>query len=147
MDKNRKVIWITVAIVGFILIASIISMVVLSMKNASLKEGKVRVVIYQYYTDLADKKKEPVIYKSFVFTKDLEYDEVIYALHSDGEHDYNHVVIKDGKIKVTQADCFEGRCQYMVIDLNNQSLSILNPNTTTIECKPHGLRITLEEIE
>ena len=83
--------------------------------------------------------------QSFAFDENTTYDEYIYML--DNNQEYNHVVIENGKVIVTESNCYSGRCKRTIIDLKVEGFSLLNPNLTTIECKPHGLKITLEEVK
>lgn len=145
--NTKKVIISTSIVVSIILIFSILFSLLVSNYNKNLKNKKLNIVIYQYHTSVNLKLEQPIIYYQNEFTNELNVEMKIYALDGDKEHGYNYVVIKDGVVRVIDADCKEERCMHTIIDLNNKSLSLINPNTTTIECKPNGLKITLEEIK
>lgn len=147
MVKKKQVQIITSAIIAIIIIISIIISFIISCNNRKIKNQKLKVVIYQYHTVGDDKMKAPSIIYSKEFTSELEEEMTIYALDGEQSKDFNHISIKNGIIEVTDADCYEHVCMHSKIDLNNKSLSLLRPNLTTIECKPHGLKITLEEIK
>lgn len=143
MNKKKTII-ITVIIISIILICSIIGCIIVYNKNMNLKSKKLNLVIYQYYTSPDKLTVEPIIYETlYDFNNETSYDKYIYMLEDDNE--YNHIIIKDGKVIVTEANCYNGNCKRMIIDINDSNFSLLNPNITTIECKPHGLKITLEE--
>ncbi len=144
---KKKIIIITLVLVAIILLFSIITSFVILNKNKTLKETRLNVVIYQYHTKDFVEQVDPIIIYKEEFTKELKFSKIIYALDGDKVNDYNAIIISDGIIKVYDADCKDHVCMRIVIDLDNKSLSIVNPNTTTIECKPHGLKITLEEIK
>lgn len=143
--SKKKVIIITSVVVSLIMILSIIGCIVVYNLNKNLKEKQLRLVIYQYYISSENKHLEPVIYDNFIFDESTTYDKVIYMLEDSNE--YNHVIIENGKVIVSESNCYNGNCKRMIIDLLDSEFSLLNPNITTIECKPHGLKITLEEVK
>lgn len=144
MNRSKTII-ITIIVTGLIVLSLLIVSVIFaynkSIENQELKNKNLKVVIYQYHLNTTDKQE--YIYKSFSITNETEFNETVYAL--DNSDDYNNIYIKDGIIKVTQSNCFNHNCMHMIIDINNKDFSLLNPNTTTIECRPHGLKIILEE--
>ena len=143
--SKKKIIIITSVIISIILVLSIIGCIIVYNLNNNIKQKNLKVVIYQYYTSVDKKHLEPTIYDSFLFDENTTYDEYIYML--DNNQEYNHVVIENGKVIVTESNCYNGNCKRMIIDLKAEDFSLLNPNITTIECKPHGLKITLEEVK
>lgn len=144
MNKSKTII-ITLIVTGFVVLTLLVVSVILaynkSIDNQELKNKKLKVVIYQYHLNSTDKQE--YIYKSFSITNETIFSDTVYAL--DKEDDYNNIYIKDGVIKVTESNCYNHNCMHMIIDINNKDFSLLNPNTTTIECRPHGLKIILEE--
>ncbi len=145
--SKKKIMITSIVIISLLLIISIVLSIVVSNYNKNLKSKRLNVVIYQYHTNLDELYEDPKIVYKEEMTNELDYEIKLYALDGDNLHDYNVIIIKDGIIRVIEADCKEQRCVHTIIDINNKSLSIFNPNTTTIECRPHGLKITLEEIE
>lgn len=143
MNKRKIILIITICVVCIILIASCILAYLKSVENKKLKEGNLKVVIYQYHLDIDKLQENGIIYKSFVINNNTVFDEVVYAL--DNEKEYNFIRIKNGVITVTESNCPNHNCMNTIIDINNKDFSLLNPNTTTIECRPHGLKIILEE--
>ena len=143
--NKKKIIIITSVVISLILILSIIGCIVVYNLNKNLKEKNLKLVIYQYFTTSENKTLEPIIYDSFIFDEKTTYDKVIYMLEDSNA--YNHIVIEGGKVIVSESNCYNGNCKRMIIDLLDSEFSLLNPNITTIECKPHGLKITLEEVK
>ena len=144
MNKKKTII-ITSIVIFIIFALSIVGCIVVYNQNKSLKEKKLQLVIYQYYTSGENKTLDPVVFTSFEFSKTTFYSQTIHMLEDPNE--YNHVYVENGKVIVTQSNCYNGNCKRMIIDINDSNFSLLNPNLTTIECKPHGLKITLEEVK
>lgn len=143
--SKKKIVIITSIIVSIILVLSIIGCIIVYNLNKDLKNKELKLVIYQYYTTGENIKLEPMVYDSFEFDEETTYDKIIYML--DNANEYNHIVIENGKVIVSESNCYNGNCKRMIIDLLDSEFSLLNPNITTIECKPHGLKITLEEVK
>ncbi len=143
--NNKKTILITTIIVIVLLVASIIGCIIVYNNNQKIKEKNIEVVIYQYDKTNSNNKTELIEYDRFVMNNDTKYDNIIYMLNNNNE--YNHVVIKNGVIKVIEANCYNHVCERMIIDLNSKDFNLLIPDSITIDCKPHGLKITLEEIK
>lgn len=144
--KQKKIIIITSIIVIFLIVVFLIIGIIIANNNNSVKQKGVEVVIYQYhvYNYKFDTTKSRVeIYRAF-FNDELEYDKIIYAL--DNNSGYNHVVIKDGIVKVTEASCTNHTCQHHNITNKSDSLSLLD-SMLDISCYPNGLFIVLEEIK
>lgn len=144
MNKSKTII-ITLVVTGFVVLTLLVVSVIFAynklVENKELKNKNLRLVIYQY--NLNDKDEQEYIYKSFAITNETEFTDTVYALDQEGE--FNNIYIKNGVIKVTESNCYNHNCMYMIIDINNKDFNLLNPNTTTIECRPHGLKIILEE--
>lgn len=146
MEKNKKVIISTSCIIVVILLISLMFSVVVNCRNALLKKNAVDVVIYQLHVkDFSIiNPNEKTLYYRTRFTKDTTYDEVIYAI--DNSKNYNRVVINNGTIYISEANCYNHICEKTVItlDANNchGTANLLNP--VVITCQPHGLIITLE---
>lgn len=112
---KRKDLWI----IGIIIIIALSS--ILLIKTITNKEAEYEVVIYANETE----------YKRIPFTESTEE---IYKVKAGGG--YNTIEIKDGDVKITEADCPDQVCVY--------TLAIDDPTDMPIVCLPHQVIVRIE---
>lgn len=137
--KKEKYIILSVSILILILLSiSIYISIKENNKNKKTNETNYNLVIYQYEVSNynINYNSEPIIYKKMPFTKDLELDEVIISLDKNGS---NHLIIKNGEVKVIDATCKNHICMTNKITLDNDFI-----NNKEIICMPNGLVVTIE---
>lgn len=135
MSKENKNVVLVCSIIAFILVLSFIVSLFVRRNKESINNT---IYIFQYQVEDFNivYDNEPVLLYKFTFTNDLYFDKIINSI--DNKY-FNHVIISNGTIKVTDSNCKNKLCMNHKIKLYDTVF-----DGRTIICAPSGLYICVK---